>query len=45
VQFSSAIVVGVIIMQAQEAVLCGDIKKYAKDLDPTTGWERQPRHD
>jgi hypothetical protein len=28
-----------------KAVLCGDIKKYAKDLDPTTGWEGQPRHE
>ena len=26
-------------------VLCSDIKKYAKDLDPTTGWEGQPRSD
>ena len=26
-------------------VLCNDIKKYAKDLDPTTGWEGQPRSD
>ena len=30
---------------SMKAVLCGDIKKYAKDLDPTTGWEGQPRHD
>ena len=28
-----------------KSVLCGDIKKYAKDLDPTTGWEGQPRHE
>ena len=26
-------------------VLWGDIKKYAKDFDPTTGWEAQPRSD
>ena len=30
---------------AMKAVLSSDIKKYAKDLDPTTGWEGQPRHD
>ena len=30
---------------SMKAVLCGDIKKYAKDLDPTTGWEGQPRHE
>ena len=30
---------------AMKAVLCGDIKKYAKDLDPTVGWEGQPRHE
>ena len=30
---------------AMKAVLCADIKKYAKDLDPTTGWEGQPRHE
>jgi hypothetical protein len=29
---------------AMKVVLCGDIKKYAKDLDPTTGWEGQPWH-
>lgn len=28
-----------------KAVLCSDIKKYAEDLDPTTGWEGQPRHE
>ena len=27
---------------SMKAVLCADIKKYAKDLDPTTGWEGQP---
>ena len=26
-------------------VLCSDIKKYAKDLDSTTGWEGHPRSD
>lgn len=26
-------------------VLCSDIKKYSKDLDPTTGWEWQARSD
>lgn len=30
---------------SMKAVLCNDIKKYAKDLDPTTGWEGQPRHE
>ena len=30
---------------SMKAVLCSDIKKYAKDLDPTTGWEGQPRHE
>ena len=30
---------------AMKSVLCSDIKKYAKDLDPTTGWEGQPRHE
>ena len=30
---------------AMKAVLSADIKKYAKDLDPTTGWEGQPRHE
>lgn len=30
---------------AMKAVLCTDIKKYAKGLDPTTGWEGQPRHE
>ena len=30
---------------SMKAVLCADIKKYAKDLDPTTGWEGQPRHE
>jgi hypothetical protein len=29
---------------AMKAVLSADIKKYAKALDPTTGWEGQPRH-
>ena len=28
-----------------KVVLYNDIKKYAKDLDPTTGWEGQPRHE
>ena len=28
---------------AMKAVLSSDVKKYAKDLDPTTGWEGQPR--
>ena len=26
-------------------VLCINIKKYAKDFDPTTGWKWQPRSD
>ena len=30
---------------SMKVVLCGDIKKYAKDLDPTTVWEGQPRHE
>ena len=30
---------------AMKAVLCADIKKYAKGLDPTTGWEGQPWHE
>jgi len=30
---------------SMKSVLCSDIKKYAKDLDPTTGWEGQPRHE
>ena len=30
---------------AMKAVLCSDIKKYAEDLDPTTGWEGQPRYE
>ena len=30
---------------SMKAVFCSDIKKYAKDLDPTTGWEGQPRHE
>ena len=30
---------------SMKAVLCSDIKKYAKDPDPTTGWEGQPRHE
>ena len=29
---------------AMKPVLCAYIKKFAKDLDPTTGWEGQPRH-
>ena len=28
-----------------KAVLCSDIKKYAKDPDPMTGWEGQPWHE
>ena len=27
---------------SMKSVFCRDIKKYAKDLDPTTGWEGQP---
>ena len=30
---------------SMKAVLSSDIKKYAKDLDPTTGWEGQSRHE
>ena len=30
---------------AMKELLCSDIKKYAKDLDSTTGWEGHPRSD
>lgn len=30
---------------SMKAVFSSDIKKYAKDLDPTTGWEGQPWHE
>jgi hypothetical protein len=30
---------------SMKKVLCGDIKKYAKHLDSTTGWEDQPCFD
>jgi hypothetical protein len=30
---------------SMKAILWSDIKKYAKDLDPTTGWEDQPQHE